>query len=570
MRSSLALVAASLASYASAYWIPYYDYDVSSNPRGTKPSDGHHPYPGTALHTGGVPYPTGGSHPHGTGVYPPGNGHPTGTGGGSPPTSLPPAPPVTTTIYGPGSTTSTSTIIGTTTVVSTITKFVPCSSPVATAAGTTYYSTSLTKSLSLTTITSTTTGYVVVCPTPTPGHGSLPGTGNDTPAGCPAPTATITTCPVGAGKPAETVYSTIYSTLIINAGSSPSKPTHCPVCTTYTVTLPNGVPITTVYSPEPSATNHPVPLPGGPSHGSENLPPYPTGSHGGSGPNGPTGTGVGPSAGPTASASGSLNKRLYNIPYSLELPPCSLAKGNGGLNSPKAHNRVARRIVPAKFLRLAQLAHTRWGQADVAPARETEQRREDAEPCNIAAGVEPDAEHAESAHGDSGDHGVEPAEPVGDEPRARAPKDASCVEDREQLVREGWGDAIGERVAGDEGQGYEEAPLDEEDACGRQREGGLREYAEIGPDGAADFRGQARADEEDGSEQEDEKDEREKANGPGEAEPREESLQGKREDDAPKRAAGSGETGRLSPGMVEEMRDSADGGRKDEGGAEAA
>ncbi|KAL9043894.1 MAG: hypothetical protein Q9214_002934, partial [Letrouitia sp. 1 TL-2023] len=208
--------------------------------------------------------------------------------------------------------------------------------------------------------------------------------------------------------------------------------------------------------------------------------------------------------------------------------------------------------------------------ADVASARETEQRREDAEPRDVAAHVEPDAEHAERAHGDSGDHGVEPAEPVGDESRARPPEDTPRVEDREQLVREGWGDAVGERVAGDEGQGYEEAPLDKEDARCRQREDGLREYAEVGPDGAADFRGQARTDEEDGGEQKDEKDEREETDRPGEAEPREEGLQGKREDDTPKRAAGSGETGRFSPEMVEEMRDSADGGRKYKGGAEAA
>lgn len=154
MRSSLALVAASLAS-ASAWYIP----------TGAAPPTG---LPDTGK-------------PHGPGS------HPTGTGTGHPQPTTP--LPKTTTVYGPGSTTSTQTIVGTTTYVTTVTKFVPCSTPIATAASSTYYSTYLTSSYATSTITATTTGYVVVKPT-----GSLsPGSDSHVavPPGCP-PVATVT------------------------------------------------------------------------------------------------------------------------------------------------------------------------------------------------------------------------------------------------------------------------------------------------------------------------------------------------------------------------------------------
>ena len=66
--------------------------------------------------------------------------------------------------YSGVSSTSTSTIIGVTTITTVITTFVPCSSAIATQGSTTVYSSSLTKSLITKTITSLTTEYIVICP----------------------------------------------------------------------------------------------------------------------------------------------------------------------------------------------------------------------------------------------------------------------------------------------------------------------------------------------------------------------------------------------------------------------
>ncbi|KAL9640676.1 MAG: hypothetical protein Q9204_000611 [Flavoplaca sp. TL-2023a] len=166
MRASLALLAACLPS--SLAW-----YGQNGNQTFSVSSTV------VAPSTDGVPHPTGGPlppnpvHPPGTGIQPPKpTSPPTGTSGSISPTTTPVPPVITKTVYGPGTATITQTFIGTTSITSTITRFLPCSTPVATMGSYTYYSTSLTTSLSLTTFTAETTSYVVICPTPTPWSGS--------------------------------------------------------------------------------------------------------------------------------------------------------------------------------------------------------------------------------------------------------------------------------------------------------------------------------------------------------------------------------------------------------------
>ncbi|KAL9000234.1 MAG: hypothetical protein Q9169_001136 [Polycauliona sp. 2 TL-2023] len=289
MHASLALLAASLA-YASAWDVPKSNQTLSLSSSIVAPSTGEVPHP-----TGGPLPPHSPIHPPGTGIQPPKpTSYPTGTGGGGvPPVTIPTPPVITKTIYGPGTATITQTIVGTTSITSTITRFVPCSTPVATLGSSTIYSTSLTTVLSLTTIIAETTGYVVVCPTPTPDSGSgssssHPGPGSLNSPSCPIPASPA--CP-----PAVTVTQTIY----LAAPSSPAGPGSAPG---NGIVGGNGN-----GSGSGSGNNHgtgsnppyhaPIHAPG-PNH--PNLPsaPYPSGN--GTQPIHPTGTGKGPVVSGTA------------------------------------------------------------------------------------------------------------------------------------------------------------------------------------------------------------------------------------------------------------------------------
>ncbi|KAL9128470.1 MAG: hypothetical protein Q9217_002848 [Psora testacea] len=224
-----------------------------SNPTGASTS-GHGPYPSHGLSTGvspSVPGASGSKYPS----KPPGasaSGHPSkptgdsgsshpskptgasGSGnGGSPPVSSRP-PPKTTSITVPGiPSKTTKTHFITTTMTETITKFVPCSTAIATDNGHTYYSSSLTTSLTSSTTVSVITEYTVYCPAPTKDSGMPGGKG---PAS--APSSFPTDAP-GSGSsngdgsqgencpPAETVYRTveIYKTVTVggDAGSSQTQ-----------------------------------------------------------------------------------------------------------------------------------------------------------------------------------------------------------------------------------------------------------------------------------------------------------------------------------------------------------
>ena len=133
---------------------------------------------------------------------------------------------------------------------------------------------------------------------------------------------------------------------------------------------------------------------------------------------------------------------------------------------------------------------------------------------DAAAGGEPDCEDGEKAEEDCDDHGVEAAEAVGEVARGPAAEEAARVDDGEELVGEGCGDAVGEGVGGNVRERNEEAPFDKEDAGGRERECRVPEDPEVGPDVAAPFREQAGADQEVCEKQEDEEDERHAADGP--------------------------------------------------------
>ncbi|KAI4284420.1 MAG: hypothetical protein L6R38_001426 [Xanthoria sp. 2 TBL-2021] len=282
MRASLALLTASLAC-ASAWYAPKSNQTISASSSIIPPR------------TGGIPHPTGEPHPHNP-VHPPGSGiqppqtpkYPTGTGGTLPLPTVPVPPVITKTIYGPGTATITQTFVGTTSIVSTVTKFVPCSTPVATAGSSTYFSTSLTTILSLTTITAETTSYVVVCPTPTPesdssNSDSHPVLGSPNCPSCPIldPSA----CP-----PVATITQTIYL-------PAPSPPAGHGSASGNSIANGNGngsgsgsgsAPGTNGGSNNPQ---HPPIFPPGPYH--PNPPaPYPPGN--GTQPVHPTGTGKAP------------------------------------------------------------------------------------------------------------------------------------------------------------------------------------------------------------------------------------------------------------------------------------
>ena len=119
---------------------------------------------------------------------------------------------------------------------------------------------------------------------------------------------------------------------------------------------------------------------------------------------------------------------------------------------------------------------------------------------------------------------------------------------------------------------HEEAPLDEEDGRGREREDGVAEDGKVRQQGAqvGGSGRQAGADEEVGEDQQDQVDEGDDAGGPGETHAGEEGLQDEREDDAAHAAARGGEAGCLPALDEEEMPDGGDGRGEDQRGAEPA
>lgn len=309
-------------SYHPSGTAPSYSYPSASSYSPHQPSGSvSYSYPyvtgtdshptGTGTHYPHIPSGSGSVPPHGSGSVPP-------YGSGSVPPTGPitsPSYPITTVTHSTGTGTSTYTIThtGTTTAVETITTFVPHSSPVGTASGSTYYSTYLTVSYHTSTVTATTTEIEVVCPTSSAKpsldvpdyngayvsassvYGAVPTSslyGQESPE-YPASTVygpgskpTDGTCPPSA----TTVYSTIAVTVTANAEG---KPTACAKCSTYHVTLPNGHTTSVVVPPADSS------------------PYYPTGSGTGSYYH-PTGTGVAPV--PTGSASNG-----YTDAYSYSL-----------------------------------------------------------------------------------------------------------------------------------------------------------------------------------------------------------------------------------------------------------
>lgn len=356
--SSSSEVYAGPSSSPASY--PSGDETPSSYPTGTVPSYPHFSPSGYSPHSpyspSGYPtqsYPTGTgnyphhpsgtvtySYPHGTGSYP----HPTGTdsyhpyrphGTGSVPPygsgSVPPhgtgthppygpittqSSPITTKTHSTGTGTSTYTLThtGTITSIKTITDYVPCSSPVGTASGSTYYSTYLTVSYHTSIVTATTTEIEVVCPT---GFAHTSPEVQDHHAGYPSQSHAVPTSHASPEYPASTAYgpgskptagvcppseTTVYSTLVVTVTADANgKPTACAGCSTYHITLPNGHATDVVVPPADNPTHLPghIETPSAP-YPTKGAPHYPIGSGTGSYVH-PTGTGT--AVVPTGSAS---------------------------------------------------------------------------------------------------------------------------------------------------------------------------------------------------------------------------------------------------------------------------
>ena len=189
---ALALAESSQAWYNNSTAIPVGSASgvSSSNPTSTGTirvyasgaSSGLGSYPSKSLSTGGS-FPLSGA---------------SGSGYGGPPPVTPSSPPMITSVTVPGvPTTITLTNLITTTGTEIITKFVPCSTAVATSGGHTFYSSSLTTSLVTSAATSIITEYTVICPAPTSSPGSGSGSAN-------GGGSSGETCPQ-----AETVYQTV-------------------------------------------------------------------------------------------------------------------------------------------------------------------------------------------------------------------------------------------------------------------------------------------------------------------------------------------------------------------------
>lgn len=318
MRTAIALLAATALASAKAVQKRTYDTYGEEYIYGGDSSSEAPPSTGTYAPLYPVSSGTGITYPHPTGssappypvpsgssyTYPHGSVTPSGSGTGSvtysatTETATYPHETTYTVSTGTGSTTYTSTHYGTTTEVNTVTKFVPCSTPIATSAGSTYYSSYLTASSYTTTNTITTTAYAVVCPTAAPAHETTPGSESYThgpesgPAHTALPPKTLYGSASGTCPPEKTVYSTLVATSTYTVTEGAAAPTHCPKCETYTFSLPNGQTYTTTIAP----STHPV------AKTTETVAPYPIPGKPTSYPYHPSGTG---SVKPLPTASGS-------------------------------------------------------------------------------------------------------------------------------------------------------------------------------------------------------------------------------------------------------------------------
>ena len=193
-----------------------------------------------------------------------------------------------------GTATSTYTVThtGTTTATKIITDYVPCSSAVGTASGSTYYSTYLTVSYHTATVTATTTEVEVICPaTSVPaGTGNSPyspeSTGSNSPyanehnnGGYGSESSSYGAIPTSSlyghpspDYPASTVY---------GPGSKPTAGTCAPSETTVYSTIVVTKTADADYAPTYGA-EHNAPYPYQPGHGNGGSPYYPVGSGTGS------------------------------------------------------------------------------------------------------------------------------------------------------------------------------------------------------------------------------------------------------------------------------------------------
>ena len=202
--------------------------------------------------------------------------------------------------------------------------------------------------------------------------------------------------------------------------------------------------------------------------------------------------------------------------------------------TPKADHSIQTGIIPPKHLRLTQLSHTNRRQADITPRREAEQQRKhdqlrDASTSAFRAAGQPDAKHGDHAEGYGDDHGVEASEAVGEVAGCPAPEEGADVQDREELVAEGWGDVVCEGVARYVRDGDEKGPFDHEDARGGQGEDFLLVDFQVGPEVLFDvfcrLDLRVAADQQVGENEQEEEDEGEDAGGPAESEGGEEALE---------------------------------------------
>lgn len=195
--------------------------------------------------------------------------------------------------------------------------------------------------------------------------------------------------------------------------------------------------------------------------------------------------------------------------------------------TPKAHKRIARRVIPPVVFDFTQLRYAYGRQRDPRAAGKSEDQREDDDERDIPAGGEPQRQNGDEAQENRADHCIEVAEFVCDQAGEIPAETGPDVQERKELVGECSVDASLDRVGGEVAERDEEAPFHEEDAQSREGEDRVSEDSKIRENGflrgllggKAGFDAQVRHDEED------EVNQGEDAGGPGPADAWKEGLQ---------------------------------------------
>lgn len=230
----------------------------------------------------------------------------------------------------------------------------------------------------------------------------------------------------------------------------------------------------------------------------------------------------------------------------------------------EADDGVARGVVAAVLLRVAQLADAHGRDGDVAAGAEPEEHGEDDDAREGVARRQPHAQASDDRDQHREHVAVERPDDVGPVARQQPAEDGGRVEDGQDVEAEALVEAGVQGVRRDVGDGDEEGELEHEDAYGREQKGRVLEDFEVGVHARVARGRQPLVHEQVADGGQEEAHEAHDPQRPRPAEAVEQALQDQREDDASHAAARAGDARSQPAPLLEEVTDGREARCKDQ------